>query len=109
MGTIAGCPAPMRRGEIGAEEETMSHTIPADLVTALPRGVAIEHCTITTLAELAAEYDIDIDIADLDAVIGDAPALMLPGWYADDGNAEVYFPAAEDGRAAAREYVEGGG
>lgn len=30
------------------------------------------------------------------------------GWYADDGNAEVHYPSAETGRAAAQEYVDDG-
>jgi len=80
----------------------MSHTIPTDLVAALPHGVSVEDCTITTVAALDADHDIDIAEAD------DTPAILLPGWFADDGNAEDYFPDAEDGRAAAREYVEGG-
>src|SRR5690606_27771419 len=68
----------------------------------LPYGVSVEECAITTVTVLQSEYGIDINIA------GETPALLLPGWFADDGNAEVYFAAAEDGRAAAREYVEGG-
>lgn len=40
--------------------------------------------------------------------IDDDPALVLPGWYADDGNAEVYFPDAKSGKEAAEQYVEDG-
>lgn len=83
----------------------MSHTIPADLIKALPHGVSVEDCTITTVAALDADHDIDVDI---DAVIGDAPALVLPGWYADDGGAEIHIPDADSGEDAARQYVEGG-
>src|SRR5690606_17899845 len=104
MGDIAGCPAPHAPGGIGAEERKMTNTIPADLIKALPHGVSVEDCTITTLAELAAEYGIDIDIAD----IGDAPTYLLPGWFADDGNAEIHIPDADSGEGAARQYVEGG-
>lgn len=35
-------------------------------------------------------------------------AVMLPGWFADDGNAEVYFPEAKTGKEAAEEYVSDG-
>lgn len=34
--------------------------------------------------------------------------VALPGWVADDGDAEVEFPAAASGAAAAQEYVDGG-
>src|SRR5690606_16969532 len=81
----------------------MMHAAPcADLLKALPHGVSVEDCTITTVGTLVAEYDIDIDIA------GDAPALLLPSWFADDGNAEIYIPDADSGECAARQYVEGG-
>src|SRR5690606_32651660 len=70
----------------------MMHAAPcADLLKALPHGVSVEDCTITTVGTLVAEYDIDIDIA------GDAPALLLPSWFADDGNAEIYIPDADSG------------
>lgn len=78
-----------------------------DLIKALPHGVSVEDCTITTVAELGSEYD--IDIADyIDAVIGAAPALLLPGWFANDGHAEIYIPDADSGEAAARQYVDTG-
>lgn len=32
----------------------------------------------------------------------------MSGWYATDGSAEIYFPGAESGEEAAREYVAGG-
>src|SRR5690606_34779048 len=107
MGTIAGCPAPHAPGGIGAEERKMTNTIPADLIKALPHGVSVEDCTITTVAELGSEYDIDI-ADDIDAGIGAAPALLLPGWFANDGHAEIYIPDADSGEAAARQYVDTG-
>src|SRR5690606_20757109 len=94
----------------GAEERKMTNTIPAipaELIEALPRGFEPDDCTVTTVAELGSEYDIDI-VDDIDAVIGAAPALVLPGWYADDGNAEIHIPDADSGEDAARQYVEGG-
>lgn len=80
----------------------MSHTIPADLIKALPRGISIDDCTITTCGALRVEFDVD------ECVDDDAPAIMLPGWYADDGNAEIHIPDADSGEDAARQYVEGG-
>src|SRR5690606_9792395 len=62
MGTIAGCPAPMRRG-IGAEEKTMPYPI-HNLIETLPRGVTLEHCTITTWAELTAKHDVVVQVAE---------------------------------------------
>lgn len=38
----------------------------------------------------------------------DGMAVLLPGWMADDGNAEVEFPAADSGEEAAQEYVDTG-
>lgn len=38
----------------------------------------------------------------------DGLAVVLPGWVADDGNAEVEYPDAESGKAAAQEYVDDG-
>src|SRR5690606_9479266 len=102
MGAIAGCPAPHAPGEIGAEERKMTNTIPADLINALPHGVSLEDCTITTTAALDADHDVDI------VVVDNAPAIVLPGWFADDGNAEVYYQNAESGKDAASEYVEDG-
>src|SRR5690606_30209135 len=80
-------------------------TIPADLIKALPHGVSVEDCIITTVAALDAEYYIDFDI---DAVRGHAPALLLPGWFANDGHAEIYIPDADSGEGAARQYVDTG-
>ena len=35
-------------------------------------------------------------------------AIVLPGWTADDGNAEVRYPGAESGEEVAQEYVDDG-
>lgn len=35
-------------------------------------------------------------------------AVVVSGWYADDGNADVEFPDAATAEAAAQEYVDGG-
>lgn len=72
------------------------------LIEALPKGISIEDCTVTTCGALRVEFDINKYVDD------DAPAIVLPGWVADDGNAEVYYQDAESGEDAASEYVEGG-
>lgn len=77
-------------------------TIPAELIKVLPKGISIDDCTVTTVAELGSEYDIDT------AVIGAAPAILLPGWFANDGNAEIHIPDADSGEDAAWQYVEDG-
>src|SRR5690606_24627395 len=59
---------------------------------------------ITTCGALRVAFDVDGECVDDD----DAPAIVLPGWFADDGNAEVYYQNAESGKDAASEYVEGG-
>jgi rRNA maturation endonuclease Nob1 len=94
----------MRQG-YGAEERKMTNTIPAipaELIEALPRGISIDDCTITTCGALRVEFDVD------ECVDDDAPAILLPGWVADDGNAEIHYPSAESGEAVAQEYVDDG-
>ena len=39
---------------------------------------------------------------------GECTAVLLPAWWADDGNQPVEFPAALDAEEAAQEYVDGG-
>ena len=80
----------------------MNNTIPASLSKALPRGISIDDCTITTFGALRAEYDVGAYVDD------GAPVVVLPGWFADDGNAEIHIPDADSGEDAARQYVEGG-
>src|SRR5690606_15406083 len=72
------------------------------LIEALPKGISIDDCTITTCGALRVEYDVD------ECVDDGASAILLPGWFADDGNAEVYYQDAESGEDAARLYVEDG-
>ena len=84
----------------------MNNTIPASLSKALPRGISIDDCTITTFGALRAEFDVDECV--VECVDDDAPAILLPGWVADDGNAEIHIPDASSGEDAARQYVEGG-
>src|SRR5690606_27203960 len=116
-------------GETSAEEKTMSHTIPTNLAKVLPRGVALEHCTITTWAELSAKHDVTVKVAErpirpaepsaerrrrgvsalkLRRILGPLTVVVLPGYYATDGNAEVEYRTAKSAKEAAREYVESG-
>src|SRR5690606_37980602 len=60
-------------------EETDMTMIPAALIEALPKGISIDDCTITTCGALRVEFDVDTCDDD------DAPAIVLPGWYANDG------------------------
>lgn len=62
-------------------------------------------------ARLEAGESVDVLAADLGLEVGTIdgePAIVLPGWRADDGNAEVEYPAARSGREAAEEYVADG-
>ena len=77
-------------------------TTPAELIATLPKSIRADECTITTFGALRAEYDVGAYVDD------GAPVVVLPGWFADDGNAEVHFPRAASGEAAAQEYVDGG-
>jgi hypothetical protein len=76
-----------------------------DLLTAfaghLPDGIEISDCELTTYGD----ERISVAGAWIDS---DTPALILPGWVADDGNAEVKYPDAESGAEAAQEYVDDG-
>jgi hypothetical protein len=49
----------------------------------------------TVAAKFGLEYDEEND------------AVVLDGWYADDGNWPIYYPHAQNGEEAAREYAEG--
>jgi hypothetical protein len=51
-----------------------------------------------TLSDIAASLGLDYDDG----------AVWLPGYWADDGNAEILYETAATGREAAREYVDGG-
>lgn len=51
-------------------------------------------------AAIAADLGLDVTTDDL--------SVILPGWRADDGEAEVEYPAAPSGREAAEEYVGDG-
>lgn len=84
----------------------MSHTIPTNLVETLPYGVAIEHCTITTGAALAAEHEVEATHYTRDEIKEFATVVVLPGYYATDGQIELEYRDAESAEAAAREYVE---
>src|SRR5690606_5491773 len=64
-------------------------------------------CTITTLAELAAEHDVVVRVAGR-SIPDSSTVVVLPGYYATDGNAEVEYRAAKSAKEAAREYVESG-
>lgn len=81
-------------------------TIPTALIDALPRGVNLDACEIVSYGELRAHHDVSTRYrSDID---DGAVVVVLPGWVADDGNAQIEFPDASDGEEAAREYVDGG-
>jgi hypothetical protein len=56
-------------------------------------------CTTAKLSELDHDGDSSLD---------NEVAVILPGYVADDGNAEVDYPDAESAAEAAQEYVDGG-
>lgn len=59
---------------------------------------------ITTYAEVRDRLD-DTPAAEPD---DDAAVVILSGWVADNGDAEITYPHAADGAEAAREYVDTG-
>lgn len=72
------------------------------LITPVPTADIAERLTAGDLRE---RHSCCPDISELPA---DAPAIVTTGWRADDGNAEVEYPHAADGHAAAAEYVRTG-
>lgn len=56
------------------------------------------------VAQLGLFVSDDVDLA----ISCDGPCVVLPGFFANDGNAEVEYPLAESGGKAARQYVEDG-
>lgn len=86
---------------------TTTPQIPDALLSALPAGVAITDCEMTTFAALRAAHD-DVDAPVLADIDDDALVVVLPGWTAADGNAVEDYPDAESGAEAAQEYVAAG-
>lgn len=80
---------------------TNTTTIPQSLRDALPTGVTLDDCAVTTIADLDVVWQGE-------TVSDDAVAIVLPGYCADDGNAEIEIPDAESAEDAAQEYVDGG-
>lgn len=67
----------------------------------------------TTLQHLSSLIDSGIALAEAAQRLGleydaDDDCVYLPGWLADDGNAEVAYPHATSGEDAAQQYVEDG-
>lgn len=81
-------------------------TIPAALRDNLPADLDLDRATITTYGALCDGHD--VGGASLGGIEDDAPVVILPGWTADDGNADVEYPDAESADEAAQEYVSGG-
>jgi len=66
-------------------------------------------------AEIAADLDLetvtgrtDIEVADYRDLDDGTHIVVLPGWWADDGNADIEFGDADSGEEAAQEYVDDG-
>lgn len=83
----------------------MTTTIPQDLIAELPENVTIDDCEITTIAALEAAHH---DVATGVPLADDTLVVVLPGWTADDGNAEIEYRDCDDRRAAGQQYVDGG-
>lgn len=78
------------------------------ITNALPANIGIEDCAITTVGTLNADYP-DIQREDDYATFADDDvAVILPGWIADDGNAPLRYPLADNAAEAAKDYVDGG-
>jgi hypothetical protein len=69
----------------------------------LPKGLDIEDCEITTAGALGNRVDFNGADVDDSAIVA-----IQPGWVADDGDAEIEYPWADDGAEAAQEYVDDG-
>ena len=92
-----------QRKESDMESDMESDNIPNAILEELPQGTDLSECTITTYGELE-----DAEDDGFTSIHDDAIAVILPGWIADDGNAEVEYPDADSGEDAAREYVADG-
>jgi hypothetical protein len=60
------------------------------------------------LADLAQALGLDLVEEDDCEESFDGKAVLLAGWFADDGNCEVASPDAKSGKEAAQEYVDEG-
>jgi hypothetical protein len=98
------------------ETETMVRTQTLDDTRPLSKQIANRLAAGEDPAMIAEALSLDTTDEDEDYnVVGQrwrpkgAPvAVLLPGWSADDGNAEVVYPDADSDDEAAREYVDGG-
>jgi len=82
--------------------------ISPEFAAALPEGIDPDECRLTTFGDLQADgHEINPGMVFEDPP-DDTPVLIVPGWTADDGNAEVAFPEAVNGEEAAVKYVRGG-
>lgn len=70
---------------------TDPHTIPAILHIMLPDGTDPALCVTTTFGSLRTAFDLDYDgfYWRKDIETAAPPVMILPGWYADDGNTRV--------------------
>jgi hypothetical protein len=101
MDSASGNPVICRLSSDGYDADEASEELQARFAAHLPDGVDLADCELTTYGD----ERISVAGAGIDS---DTPALILPGWIADDGNAEVEYPDAESGAEAAQEYVDDG-
>jgi hypothetical protein len=85
---------------------TLNITVPEELAAQLPSDTDIADCEVCRLGDLRAEHTIHTDYYHDSP--DDTVVVLLPGWYADDGSAEVEYSDAEDGEEAAQAYVDDG-
>lgn len=81
------------------------------VIDELPADTDLDACEITTYGALGASGRAGRCVyspADVDLVDDGAAVVILPGFVADDGNAEVEYPDAKTGEAAAQQYVSDG-
>lgn len=84
----------------------MTMTIRQTAQRLIDRGLA-RRAAVRIAAELPT--DADVGLCDVTPETQtEWPAVTLPGWTADDGNAEVKYSSAESAREACEEYVSGG-
>jgi hypothetical protein len=84
------------------QEQSISQDAIDAIAKQLPDDVDIDHCTITTGAEIA-----ELQRAEADAVV-----VILPGYFARDRNDaadETHYPLADSAKEAAQELVDDSG
>jgi len=80
----------------------------ATLIQELEKAIEREETVDQMVLRLGREEDINLEVVNEAYENENVRAIKAKGWYADDGNAEMYYPYVKTSKEAAEEYTENG-